>query len=69
MDDLEAAISKTELAFSITFVNDPDRAVWLSIHVDILSDRYNRTGNMDDLEAAISRVELAVSITPENHPN
>lgn len=35
----------------------------------MLSDRYNRRGNMEDLQAAILKAELAVSTTPVDHPD
>ena len=69
MDNMEAAISRAELAVSTNHEDYPVRARLLNALGSILFNRYNRTGNMHDFEAAISRVELAVSITPEDHPH
>ncbi len=69
MDNLEAAISRAELAVSTTPEDHPDRAEWLDDLENRLFNRYNETGNMHELDVAISKAELAVSTTPENHPN
>lgn len=66
--DLETAISRAELALSLTPEDHPDRAKGLGNLGIMLSYRYNQTGNMHDLEIAISRAELAVLIAPEDHP-
>ncbi len=58
-----------ELAVSSTPEDHPYRARRLNNLGILLSDRYQRTGNMHDLEAAISEAELAVSTTPEDHPD
>ena len=64
MHDLEAAISKVELAVSTTPEDHPHQAERLGNLGTILSARYNRTGNIQDLGAAISKAELAISTTP-----
>lgn len=65
MNDLEVSILRAEFAVSIT----PKNAVESLISPgNLLSYRYNRTGNMRDLEAAISKAELAVLTTSDNHP-
>ena len=69
MNDLEAAISNSELAVLVTPEDHPDRAGRLDKLANKLSNRYHRTGNMDDLQAAISKAELALSATPEDHPD
>ena len=67
MHDLEAAISKAELAVSATPENHPDQATLLNNLGLMLLDLHRRTGNMHGLEAAISKAEVAVAATPENH--
>ena len=53
MDDLHAAISKTELAVSATAEDHPDRASRLNSLGTKLLDRYNRRKNIDDLQTAL----------------
>lgn len=65
INDLEAAISKAELAASSTL--NQNRAGTLKILGNMLFMQFIQTGNMDDLEAAISKLEVAISITPEDH--
>lgn len=68
MHDLEASISKTELAITKTPVDHADQVASLH-HLGVMfAARYKQIGNMDDLDAAISKAEMAVSGTPENHP-
>lgn len=67
IDDLQAAISRAELAVSATPENYPDRAVRLNSIAIMLSDRYPRIGNIDNLQAAISNAEFAVSGILEDH--
>lgn len=55
IDDLEAAISKSELAVSITPVDHWARAERLNNLGDRLAGQYNRTENIDDLEMAFSK--------------
>ena len=69
MDDLQAAISKAELAASATPEDHPDKALVLINISNMLSDRYKRTGNIDDLQLAISKAEPVVSIIPEGRPD
>lgn len=69
MDDLQTAISKSELAVCTTSEDHPGRAEMLNILTDMLSKRFDQTGNTKDLQAAISNAELAVSATSEDHPN
>ena len=68
MQDLEAAITRSEAAVQATPEDHPDRAGRLSNLGAHFSSRYERTGNMQDLEAAITRSEAAVQATPEDHP-
>lgn len=53
MDDLQAAISKAELAVSATLENHPDRAGRLHNLAINLLDRYNLTENFDDVHTAL----------------
>lgn len=59
MNNIETAISEAELALSTAPEDHPDRARWLNNLGIMLSDRYQRMGNMNVLEEAISKVELA----------
>ncbi len=53
MHDLEATISNTELAVSLTPTDPPAQAKRLRNLGISLSDQYEQTGNMYDLEAAL----------------
>ena len=61
MEDLQAAISRAELAFSVIPENHHDEAKILDSFAYIRSNPYNRTENIEHLQAAILRAQLAVS--------
>lgn len=69
MYTLEAAISKADLANSITLENHQNQAEFLHIFKNYLSARYIRKRNIHDLVVAISKVELVVSANLEIHLN
>ena len=62
MHDLEAAISKGELAVSATPEDYPDRAALLNNLGKSLSDRYNWTGNMLDLKVALPSFTMSFNL-------
>jgi len=69
LQDLEAAIARSEEAVEGIPEDHPNRAQWLSSLGSFLHSRYERTGNLQDLEAAIARSEAAVEATPGDHPD
>ncbi|KAF8421170.1 CHAT domain-containing protein, partial [Tirmania nivea] len=69
LQDLEAAITRSEAAVEAIPEDHPTQAALLTNLGSQLNCRYERIGNLQDLEAAIARTEAALARTPEDHPN
>jgi hypothetical protein len=68
-NDLEEAISKVDMAVSMTPEDHPDWPGRLNNLGTMLLSRCELTGKSDYLEKAILKTEKAASITREDHPD
>lgn len=69
MNDLDRAISTSELAVQLTSDLHPRYAEYLNNLGIALQKRFERTGSTDDLDRALAASERAVASTPSDHSN
>lgn len=67
MNNLEAGITKVELAVHATSKNDCNQPIILNVLRILLLNQYFWTGNSNNLLIAILKAELEISIILENY--